>query len=163
MNQLLESEIFMGSLIVLILVFFSSVLIMMDNFRKLSVKYKKYISKLEEGENLDEDLENYLYKVQKIEEQFATMNGEIQEIKQDVSTCTKKVGIIRYNAFEDVGNNLSFAIALLDGKDNGVILNGVYARESSSIFLKEIENGNSSTVMSKEEIEAVNRAKNMKK
>lgn len=160
MEVLLESEMFMRGFIVLVIVFLVVVLIMLDNLRKLSTKYKKFISKLEESDSLEENLENYLYKVKKVEEQFASMNGQIQEIKQDIRTCTKKIGIVRYNAFEDVGSNLSFAIALLDGNDNGIILNGVYARETSSVFSKEVVNGVCNNVMSKEETEALNQAKN---
>jgi len=47
-----------------------------------------------------------------------------------------KVGVVRYNAFDDVGSDLSFSIALLDDNDNGVVISGIYSRESSTTYAK---------------------------
>ena len=72
----------------------------------------------------------------------------------------KKIGIVRYNAFKDVGSDLSFTLAILDDYNNGVVLNGIYARDSSNIYAKPIEKGPSKYILSEEEKEAVNKAIN---
>ncbi len=72
----------------------------------------------------------------------------------------KKYGIYRYNAYQDTGSELSFTLALLDEKNNGVVLNGIYSREMSNIYAKPIENGKSSYKMTEEEKEAIKRAMN---
>ena len=72
-------------------------------------------------------------------------------LDSDIASCIQKVGIVRYNAFRDVGSDLSFAIALLDGNDTGVILNGLYGSDSSNIYAKPIKGGVSTYQLSEEE------------
>lgn len=52
-----------------------------------------------------------------------------------------KVGIIRFNPFKDVGGNQSFAIALLNGKDCGIVISSLYTREGTRIYSKDVKNG----------------------
>ena len=59
--------------------------------------------------------------------------------------------MVRFNAFKDVGSDLSFAIALLDRNDNGVVLNGLYGSDSSNIYAKPIKGGVSTYQLSDEE------------
>ena len=72
--------------------------------------------------------------------------------------CIQKVGIVRYSAFKDTGSDLSFAVAMLDEKNNGIVFNGIYSREMSNIYAKPIKNGKSEYTLSEEEVEAINRA-----
>lgn len=71
----------------------------------------------------------------------------------------QKVGLIRYNPFDEMGGNLCFALALLDGSDNGVVLNGIHSRTGSFTYAKPIELGVSTYMLSDEEIKAVEMAK----
>lgn len=162
MLELLETELLIRIVAVLVLAFVIIASAVLYNFRKLTVRYKKFIAKLEETESLDENLENYLYKVQKIENQFAIIRGEMQNMSNEIKSCVKKVAIVKYNAFEDVSNDLSFVIAMLDENENGILLNGIYARETSSIFTKEVIGGKCTMAMSKEEDKALENAKNKK-
>lgn len=73
-----------------------------------------------------------------------------------------KIGIVRYNAFKDVGSNLSFTLALLDNNNNGVVLNGIYSRDNSNIYAKPIKDGKSEYILSDEEKEAIEKAINEK-
>ena len=66
--------------------------------------------------------------------------------------------MVRYNAFKDVGSDLSFALALLDEQNNGIVLNGIYSRDMSNIYAKPIENGKSTYVVSEEEAQAIQKA-----
>ena len=75
-----------------------------------------------------------------------------------MKNCIQKIGIVRYNAFKDTGSDLSFALAMLDEKNNGVVLNGIYSREMSNIYAKPVENGVSKYTISDEEKEAIQRA-----
>lgn len=70
----------------------------------------------------------------------------------------QKVGLIRYNPFEEMGGNLCFALALLDGEDNGVVLNGIHSRTGSFTYAKPIEMGVSIYMLSDEEKQAVKMA-----
>ena len=80
----------------------------------------------------------------------------------DIASCIQKVGLVRYNAFKDVGSDLSFAIALLDGNNNGVVFNGIYGSEYSNIYAKPIKNKESNYQLSQEEEYAIEIAEQTK-
>ena len=69
---------------------------------------------------------------------------------------SKKIGLIRYNAYKDTGSNLSFALAILNENDTGIVLNGIYGRDTSNIYAKPVVNGKSEYALSKEEEQAIN-------
>lgn len=127
---------------------------------KLNNRYKNFMKKLGNGKNLEEDLENFMYKVDRVEKQNAEITNFCKNLDEDISKCIQKIGIVRYSAFKDTGSDLSFAVALLDEKNNGVVFNGIYSREMSNIYAKPVENGNSKYTLSNEEIEAIEKAIN---
>ena len=83
-------------------------------------------------------------------------NGEIYEI--DEEGCVQKVAIMRYKAFENVGSDLSFSIAILDGNNDGVLLTGIYGREESVTYAKPVDKGISRYDLSEEEKQVLNEA-----
>jgi hypothetical protein len=70
----------------------------------------------------------------------------------------QKVGVVRFNAFPDTGSDLSFAIAILDGRNNGVVLSSLFGRSESRIYAKPIQGGVSTYPLSDEEREALRQA-----
>lgn len=125
---------------------------------KINKKYKNFMQKLGNGKNIEEDLENYMYRVERVEKQNAEITTFIKELDEDLKKCIQKVGIVRYSAFKDTGSDLSFALALLDESNSGIVLNGIYSREMSNIYAKPVENGISSYTLSEEEQEAIKKA-----
>ena len=73
------------------------------------------------------------------------------------------MGLIKYDAFSEMGGKLSFSLAMLDVKNNGFIINAMHTREGCYTYIKEIVEGNSIIVLSEEEQEALNRAMGNKK
>ena len=124
----------------------------------LNKRYKNFMQKLGNGKNIEEDLENYMYKTQRVENQNLEILNNIKNIENDVSKCIQKIGIVRYSAFKDTGSDLSFALALLDENNDGVVLNGIYSREMSNIYAKPVEKGKSSYTISEEEAQAIEKA-----
>lgn len=114
-------------------------------------RYVSFMKKLGNGNNLDEMLKAYVLEVEAIKKDNAEIKHYYTKLDQDLASCIQKVGLVRYNAFENVGSDLSFAVALLDGNDNGVVLNGLYGSESSNIYAKPIKNKKSSYQLSQEE------------
>ena len=92
--------------------------------------------------------------------QFRKLSLYYKELDNKTKNCIQKVGIYRYNAYKDTGSDLSFAVALLDEENSGVVFNGIYSREMSNIYAKPVEKGNSSYTLSDEEAEAINKAIN---
>ncbi len=118
---------------------------------KNNKKYIKFMKQLGNGNNLDEMLRDYLRDVKEIKQDNAEIKAYYTKLDSDISSCIQKIGLVRYNAFRDVGSDLSFAIALLDGNDTGVVLNGLYGSESSNIYAKPIKGGVSTYQLSEEE------------
>lgn len=106
----------MFGIIILLLLGFIMTLV---KFSKLNKKYKNFMQKLGNGKNLEEDLETYMYRVDKVEKQNADIFNQIKNLENDLTKCIQKVGIVRYNAFKDTGSDLSFALALLDEDNEG--------------------------------------------
>lgn len=161
MNSILETlgiENFLYIIIGLICLSFISFIIVIVKLSKLNNKYKKFMIKLGNGKNIEEDLENYMYQVRKVEEQNAKIELSINNLGESMEKCIQKIGIVRYNAFRDTGSDLSFALALLDEKNNGVVLNGIYSREISNIYAKPVKNGVSKYTVSEEEQQAIQQA-----
>lgn len=118
---------------------------------RIHKKYLSFMNRLGNGNNLDEMLKKYLEDVKEIKKDNSEIKAYYTKLDSDIASCIQKVGLVRYNAFRDVGSDLSFAIALLDREDNGVVLNGLYGSESSNIYAKPIKNGKSSYQLSDEE------------
>ena len=133
-------------------------IIMIVKLFSINKKYKAFLKKIGNGENIEEDLENYMYRVERVEKQNAEMRGLINAIDTNMSNCIQKIGIVRYNAFKDTGSDLSFALAMLDENNNGIVLNGIYSREMSNIYAKPVEKGKSKYIISEEEKEAIQKA-----
>ncbi len=141
------------------------VLIVLINIILLVRANKKYISfmkKMGNGTNLDEMLKKYLEDVNSIKIDNSEIKAYYTKLDSDLASCIQKVGLVRYNAFKDVGSDLSFAIALLDGNDTGVVLNGLYGSESSNIYAKPIKSGKSTYQLSDEEKYAIEIAEQTK-
>ena len=99
-----------------------------------------------------------MYRVERVEKQNAEISNHLKNLDTDVSKCIQKVGIVRYSAFKDTGSDLSFALALLDENNDGIVLNGIYSREMSNIYAKPVEKGASSYTLSEEEKQAIDKA-----
>ena len=125
---------------------------------KLKNKYNKFMKKIGNGKNIEEDLENYMYRVERVERQNTEIISYCKNLDDEVAKCIQKVGIVRYSAFKDTGSDLSFAVALLDEQNSGVVFNGIYSREMSNIYAKPVKNGVSEYTLSEEEKEAIRRA-----
>lgn len=125
---------------------------------KLKNKYNKFMKKIGNGKNIEEDLENYMYRVERVERQNAEIISYCKNLDDEVAKCIQKVGMVRYSAFKDTGSDLSFAVAMLDENNDGVVFNGIYSREMSNIYAKPVKKGVSEYTLSEEEKEAIRRA-----
>ena len=81
-------------------------------------------------------------------------------IKKNLDKIFNKYGVEKYDAFDDVGGKLSFALALLDKENTGLILNAVHSRDNCFLYMKEIVKGESYVMLSQEEVEALRKAVN---
>lgn len=156
----LRTDMFLVSLIIVV---FILILLYISNTIKLSKlrkSYKEFMKRLGHGNNIDEMLRSYISAVDKVQEDNIEIRKYCETLDKDMEKCLQKVGIVRYNAFQDTGSDLSFTLALLDEDNTGVVLNGIYSREMSNIYAKPVKNGKSEHTLSEEEKEAINKAIN---
>lgn len=158
--EFLRSDIFLVVLLAICILLFILYIINVANLRKLRKSYLTFMKKLGNGQDFDEMLRDYINRVEQVEKKNSEIISYCKAIDENIKRCSQKVGLVRYNAFKDTGSDLSFALAILDDFNNGVVLNGIYARDCSNIYAKPIENGESKYVLSNEEKEAIYKAIN---
>lgn len=136
------------------------VLVIISNVRisKMNKNNKEFMQKLGTGKDIGEDLNNYMERIIELEQALSETHSYCKQLENKMKSCIQKIGIVRYNAYNDAGNDLSFAVALLDEKNNGIVFNGIYSREMSNIYAKPIVDGNCKYNITKEENEALNKA-----
>ena len=158
--EFLRTDNFLLIIAIIMILLVLGFIIVLLKLASVSNKYKNFMKKLGNGKDIEEDLENYMYRVERKKKQNNEIVTNINNIEQDLTKCIQKVGIVRYNAFKDTGSDLSFALALLDENNDGVVLNGIYSREMSNIYAKQKKKGKSSYSVSEEEQKAIEKAIN---
>ena len=110
------------------------------------------------GASLERKLAVEVSEIRDAAKGLETMMTEQAAIRNIQSNTIQKIGFIKYNAFENIGNDLSFALTLLDGNNNGICISSIYGRNESRIFSKPIVKGKSLVSLSQEELESLNEA-----
>jgi len=146
--------------IAFVLSFLSIVFFFILNIR-LNRMIRKYTS-LMRGLS-DKDVENlmasYLKELDKLKnEVHMNINTRIEQIENKLPGCIQHVGMVNYNAFNNVSNDMSFSIAALDERKNGFVISGIYSRDFSYVYAKEVRKGKPQRELSIEEVEAMNKA-----
>lgn len=149
-------------LIIMILSIFISSVCLYITF-KTKRRYERLAIKLGNGEDISHILKDYIEKVDKLDIKENAILNYCKEIDDESQKNIKKVGLVKYNAFDDTKNNLSFALAFLNENDTGILFSYVYNRyNNSTIFVKKIKNGEAESELAREEIEAIEIAKKNK-
>jgi hypothetical protein len=111
---------------------------------------------------LDESLRGVLQgqaeHVQRLERAIRALHAADKKQQVLIDGSVRRVGLLRYDAFEDVGGRLSFSCALLDEHGNGVVLTSINGRQETRVYAKPVNGGASSHNLSMEEEEAIRRA-----
>lgn len=109
------------------------------------------------------DLQEVLAKVaadlKEIENKTARINNDVRNLLLNQKACLQRVGLVRFDAFADVGGKQSFALALLDAEDNGLLLTSLFGREGARTYSKPLRAGQSEVPLTEEEKLALKRAK----
>ena len=103
-----------------------------------------FLSQKEKNNDLEEKIKEAFLKIKSLED-----------------TCEKtvqKVGVVRFNPFNDMGGNQSFVIAMLDNKNNGFVISSLFVKEGNRVYAKTIKQGKSDYLLSDEEKEALKKA-----
>lgn len=147
------------ALILLVIILLILTMVLFKGLNSLEKRYKK-ILRGTEPKNLEDLLQKYLDKTEKVEDENAKVLAKYDEINEKLMRCLQKNSIIRYKAFEDVGSDLSYSIALLDDNNDGLILTGLYGRNESITYAKPVDKGISRYDLSEEEQQVLTDAMN---
>lgn len=156
--NVLKSDIFLVGLLASIIILFILYISNITKLNRLRKAYDTFMKRLGNGNNVDEMLRAYIQQVENVKNENKKIIEDNKQLELKISGCIQKIGMVRYNAFKDTGSDLSFSLALLNQHNDGVVLNGIYARDSSNIYAKPVKNGNSTYILSEEEKEAIKRA-----
>ena len=150
------SYLFIGlagiSLVLLILV-----IIQMIQIGNLKKKYKKFMGG-KDVKSLEDKLKTIVEDNKYIIELSTENKKNIKEINKEMEFSFNKVGIVKYDAFNQMGGKLSFCLALLNEKDNGFIMNSVHSSEGCYTYIKEIKAGICNIDLGNEEKQALSEA-----
>ncbi len=122
----------------------------------LNRRYKKFM-KGTSGKNIEGMILENLENLRANDEKFNAVENKFVLIQEQVDKCIQKHSIIRYNAFNDTGSDLSYSIALMDNFEDGVTITGIYGRNEFVGYAKPIEKGVSTYPLSVEEQMAISR------
>jgi hypothetical protein len=145
-------------LIILVLILSIVVVSLHLRVNGLQNRYKRMMQGME-GVNIEQMLVGHIDEVKNAVVTVERLKGETKRLENTVQSCIQRVGIVRFNAFEDTGSDLSFSLALLDERNNGIVMSNLYGRSESRVYAKPVVNLQSTYVLSAEEQKAINLAK----
>lgn len=151
-NEVIILGITVVSVVSLILVVFN-----LQRTGKMIRKYNKLMEGME-NKNIEEMLTSHLKTVNKMFSKTLEIESEYKSARKMAEKSVQKIGVVRFNAFENTGSDLSFAVALLDSFGDGVVISSLFARDESRTYAKPVEKGQSSYHLSDEEKEAIKKA-----
>ena len=146
--------IFMFLILIVLCVFLVSLNM---KYNRLKRSYSRFM-RGSDGKTLEDNIRRHLEKMENIEELSEQNQIELDSLKKSISSSIQKTGLVQYDAFHEMGGKLSFAFTILDGEDNGWILNAMHNRDGCYIYIKEIVNGECHTQLAEEEAESLERA-----
>ena len=139
----------------LILILIIMVIVQAVKLSKLSKKYKKFMSG-KNAKSLEKDIIGLYEDNIFIKASTEKNKSDIRFLYKKLASTFQKVGIVKYDAFNQMGGQLSFSLALLDENNSGFILNCVHSTEGCYSYTKEIRNGSCDISLGEEEREALN-------
>lgn len=128
---------------------------------KIKKRYEAFMTG-KEGKDLEHLLVDRLNQMDQLNEKQISQNQMMEEINDMLKDTYSKLAIVKYDAFKEMGGKLSFAFALLNEKNDGLIFNSMHNREGCYTYIKEIVNGESYILLSDEEKEVLEQAKNVR-
>lgn len=147
--------------LLLFIILFIMLIVTMVKLKKLKKKYNDFMS----GTNAKSLEDTLLVRLNQVDDLIAantTNEKNIEELFNKMKVAFSKVGLVKYDAFNEMGGKLSFSLALLNESNDGFVMNAVHSREGCYTYMKEIVGGNSIIVLSEEEQEALKMAKEAK-
>lgn len=127
---------------------------------KTKRRYEKIALKLGNNTDISVMLNNYIKKVNELDKKDDQILEYCNKINNESLKSIKKIGIVKYDSYGNTKNKLSFALALLNKENSGIVLNSIYGEDYSNLYAKPILKGKSKYDLSTEERDAIGEAIN---
>ena len=134
--------------------------LLINLYMKVSYKKKRYrkMTPGADGAHFERKLNGHHNEIQEVSDENAASKRENERLDNLLQLAITRVGVVRFRAFDDMGSDLSYAVALLDSYNDGVILTSIFGREDSRSYVKPVEKGQSTYQLMPEEQQALDEA-----
>lgn len=144
-------------LIILIIALFALYVNVSMKYDRLKNSYNSFM-RGKDGKTLEESILSKFSEIDGLAKLTKQNRQDVKDIYRKMEKDFKKLGIVKYDAFNEMGGKLSFALAMLDGNNSGWVINAMHSREGCYTYIKEIVKGESYVELAEEEAEALDRA-----
>jgi hypothetical protein len=118
-------------------------------------RHLEALTRGDDGRSLQGVLEAHLGRVSEVANAVDRLTGRTSLLEAHGRKAFQRIGLVRFNPFEDTGSNQSFALALLDAEDDGVVVSSLHARGGTRIYAKAVAAGRPEATLSNEEAQAL--------
>ena len=125
---------------------------------KMKKRYQTFLQG-ESGNNLEKSILKKFSEIDRLSRENEVLMADVKKNHEDIQMAFQKVGLVKYDAFHEMGGRLSFSLCLLDNEDNGFLIIAMHTREGCYTYSKEIIKGESYVVLAEEEKHALEQAK----
>lgn len=144
-------------LLIMQVVFIGIVINLQMKHKRMQEKYQIFM-RGKDGKSVEKGFLEQFKTVEKLERAVKQNTRDIDTIYKRMKTHYQKIGIVRYDAFQEMGGNLSFVLTMLDENNNGWVFNAMHSREGCYTYIKEIVKGESYMELGEEERESLKKA-----
>ena len=137
-------------MLILLLIFIIMTIVLLVKTNKLTKKYKRFM-KGENAKSLENDIIEMFERQVEIEETLSKNSEDIKLLYKKFKKAFQKVSLTKYDAFNQMGGQLSYCLVMLDENNDGFIINSVHGADGCYSYTKEIRKGKSSIALSNEE------------
>jgi Protein of unknown function (DUF4446) len=141
-------------LAVLLVALLIAVLVLAVRLRAATRAYQTLVGSGEPG-SLRELVEGHVGRVEEVSRRLGEMDAIHASLDRRTLASLQHVGLVRFNPFDDTGSDQSFAIALLDGQQDGIVISSLHGRANTRLFAKPVQGGRSNHTLSEEEEQAI--------
>ena len=132
-------------------------IVLMCKVHSLKKKYRSFMSG-STMESMEDEISKRFQEINNLQKETKVVENRVVRIEDTLKVVYQKVGIVKYDAFSEMGGKLSFALVMLNKENTGFVLNAMHSREGCYTYIKEIINGESYIPLGKEEKEALEKA-----
>ena len=141
-----------ASIVILVLL-----IVTMVRLKKMRRNYRIFMNG-RTAENLEDSMLDHFAKIKELVEITDKHTSQITKINEDMQTVYTKLGVVKYDAFNEMGGKLSFALAMLDNSNNGYIINAMHSREGCYLYIKKVQKGETDALLGNAEEPALKEA-----